>query len=723
MSNIEFNPLEKLDTNNDNKLVKEELEQLGTKVGLQAIENNVIQTNISKLPTSYQDFLKWKSIEEKKWYIFLLEFWKKNLWKDSYERLINKIPLNEVSLFLYELMKLEKQKDLLKTANIILTDEEIEHLKEKILIDYTKTKLDKFLDEQLNENISSAELIKGTSFEEKLKQAWYNPYKFVKDISLVWENFILKDIKNLSKDTEYNIWTWMFLVFSKLYDKKKLVISKNKLIFNENTNEKIKNANKNIQKAIKALKLNKTTSENNEILMNPEKFSTFYLNILEWKTQNIEEELKKWQKKGHAVYDKAKIIQENKELMNKIWDKITTNELKTIEPITKIWNAIKEFKKQINGTKEKIKDYINNNSDEIMWLKEMLESIWIWKFTKWLFDDVLKLLWFDNGWDDFEKNVEKNKFKNVIQYFKNKLDIKNIKKDEDSIFYAWLIKKDKNIKDIKITWKLSYNVMKNLQKTWWNDKNYFSNMLDNFFNKNVFEDNVLDDNKKEEFYKKVFKIEKNTTKDKEIEKIWTINMDELDKYLAKYFEKEESDNTDNTDNTYPITIKWLESIKISDKDKKLLDFIGKYESWNNYNAIYWNANQNNIDFTKITLEEVIKNRKKAVNNWLASSAVWKYQFLTKTLEDMIKKYSIDPNTKFSPDFQDKLAILKAKERWWNKFLRWEMTEKTFIKNLSKEWASIPKNTSWKSFYSGDWLNQALVSYNDTQNTINDIRQA
>jgi hypothetical protein len=39
-----------------------------------------------------------------------------------------------------------------------------------------------------------------------------------------------------------------------------------------------------------------------------------------------------------------------------------------------------------------------------------------------------------------------------------------------------------------------------------------------------------------------------------------------------------------------------------------------------------------------------------------------------------------------------------------------ITLEQFALNLSKEWASLPKDASNKSYYDGDGLNKALVDY-------------
>jgi len=149
----------------------------------------------------------------------------------------------------------------------------------------------------------------------------------------------------------------------------------------------------------------------------------------------------------------------------------------------------------------------------------------------------------------------------------------------------------------------------------------------------------------------------------------------------------------------------LTEIKILNK---LLDFISEAEwtDWN-YNALYWMPNQKNLKFTNMTLEQVIKYSE---SHWKRtwSWAIWKYQFMSYTLEDMVKNYPwITKSSKFTPELQDKLAIYKLKERWLDDFKKNKnITE--FQKNLAKEWASIP-TPSWKSHYDWDSMNNKATT--------------
>ncbi len=143
---------------------------------------------------------------------------------------------------------------------------------------------------------------------------------------------------------------------------------------------------------------------------------------------------------------------------------------------------------------------------------------------------------------------------------------------------------------------------------------------------------------------------------------------------------------------------------INSWDKGLLDFIAIAEgTWDNYNAIYANGSQSKEKFTEMTLTQILEYQKE-YKKWRWSAAIGRYQFMDYTLKDMIKKYSIDQNTIFSAEFQDKLAFLKLNERGLSSFKSWRMPQDDFQLNLAREWASIAKDDSWLSYYHGDSMN-------------------
>jgi hypothetical protein len=193
-NNTKTDLLNILDANHNNKLEKEELEQLGLKVNLKQLENEVINSNWKKyIPEKYQTEIENKTSEEKKAYIYLFQAGKELLGEKEYSVLTQALDLKEIVPFLYELIQVEKTKHLLQTATIILTQDEIEELKKLLASNATKEKLSKlkeFIENQLNENITSAQLIQGTKFEKALEKQNKNPYEIAKNVDEVWFSFL-----------------------------------------------------------------------------------------------------------------------------------------------------------------------------------------------------------------------------------------------------------------------------------------------------------------------------------------------------------------------------------------------------------------------------------------------------------------------------------------------------------------------------------------------------
>jgi len=748
------NPIDKfdetVDTNRNGKLEKTEIENW-TWIELSSLKENIINEKLNKLAPNYEKDFKNISIEEKKGYLIIFSYARKILWKNFYIEFLKKgweypdIPLDEMTSFISENLLNEQNKESLQTKEIILTTDELKELHE-ILIKKEKKKQLKFIKEQLNEDKTSAEIIQWTSFANKIESLWKNPTEFMKNIDTVWFTYLKSNLPNISKDVLRNMATWMTFTFIRLFEERKWKvpqflkdIKKPQKILKHIKNYEWKPFLIKTNLLINAIKEaeNDKNWEKNVILMDPQKFSKLYYNILTWNIntegiieQNLENASWKYEAKNRET-------DELKDIANNANKYITKENLEKAWWIAWLGEMINNIKRWIESIKQKGKKEILEHASSILKFKDSLQSIWVFKYIKKFFNEILKLLWFRNGWNEFEKKAENKDFQKITEYFKNlknKLTPDFLKTEnwKKSIFSAWFEKnlnwnKKNNITKIKVKWKLSYESFKYLHKIWWN---HIEKNLNNFFTSKKFDTLFENDTKsKDDFYKKAFTIEKDTKNWKPWKKI-TINIlvvdfDEIDKVIQKDNKKEEgkdkkkSITTTNITDIYAVNIKNLDSIKITEKDRKLLDFIWQYESWNNYNAIYWNSWQNKTKFTQITIAQVIKNRE----HWSPSSAVWKYQFLAKTLKDLIKRYKIDPTTKFTSEIQDKLAILKAKERWWDKFLKWEISQTQFINNLSKEWAFIPKDASWLSFYNKDWLNRALISYNNINSTLDSIKTA
>jgi muramidase (phage lysozyme) len=149
--------------------------------------------------------------------------------------------------------------------------------------------------------------------------------------------------------------------------------------------------------------------------------------------------------------------------------------------------------------------------------------------------------------------------------------------------------------------------------------------------------------------------------------------------------------------------------------KGLLDFVAQHESGGNYNAIYGNAGATE-DLSQYTLNEVL--RKSAEHGKrTGSSAIGRYQFLTKTLKGLKDELDLTGNEPFTPELQDRLGYELLRRRGYDKFAAGEIDAATFGSNLANEWAALPKPDG-RSAYHGDSMgNRALTSWDAVQGAL------
>ena len=160
--------------------------------------------------------------------------------------------------------------------------------------------------------------------------------------------------------------------------------------------------------------------------------------------------------------------------------------------------------------------------------------------------------------------------------------------------------------------------------------------------------------------------------------------------------------------------------------RSLLDLIAKAESRGNYNAYFGNANNTKIDFTSMTVAEVLKWQADFVQKGNASSAVGKYQIINTTLEGLVRELAIDGKELFNPALQDSMAIALIERRGAAEYAHGKLSREAFAGNLAKEWAALPSVTGShpeKSYYDGDGLNSSLVSVTEVLKAIDPIRPA
>lgn len=158
--------------------------------------------------------------------------------------------------------------------------------------------------------------------------------------------------------------------------------------------------------------------------------------------------------------------------------------------------------------------------------------------------------------------------------------------------------------------------------------------------------------------------------------------------------------------------------------KPLLSLIAGVESNGNYNAYFGNSRNSEIDFTEMSVADVMKWQEEYVANGSPSSAVGRYQIISGTLEGLVRELDVDPAQKFDEPTQDAMAIALLERRGSVEYVNEELTREQFAANLAKEWAALPKvigDNPEQSYYAGDGLNKARVASSEVLGAIRPIR--
>lgn len=157
----------------------------------------------------------------------------------------------------------------------------------------------------------------------------------------------------------------------------------------------------------------------------------------------------------------------------------------------------------------------------------------------------------------------------------------------------------------------------------------------------------------------------------------------------------------------------------------LLNMIAKVESRSNYNAYFGNANNTEIQFTSMSVGEVLAWQRQFVATGSPSSAVGRYQFIDATLQGLVHEQKINESEIFDEALQDKLAVALLERRGIREYAENKISRETFAHNLSKEWAALPKTIGAhpeRSYYASDGLNNAQISIGEVLASIATVRK-
>jgi len=152
----------------------------------------------------------------------------------------------------------------------------------------------------------------------------------------------------------------------------------------------------------------------------------------------------------------------------------------------------------------------------------------------------------------------------------------------------------------------------------------------------------------------------------------------------------------------------------------LINTIYQAESRWDPNIIYWGSPiQPPRPITQMSVREVRRFQDQMVSAGSASSAVGACQIIRGTMDGAISAWVLDPGENFDVAAQNRFTIWKMEQRGLNRFMSGSMSQAAFMESLAMEWASLPKDMGWASYYAWDWLNHALVS---PQTMVNHLRE-
>jgi len=154
----------------------------------------------------------------------------------------------------------------------------------------------------------------------------------------------------------------------------------------------------------------------------------------------------------------------------------------------------------------------------------------------------------------------------------------------------------------------------------------------------------------------------------------------------------------------------------------VLDLIARYESRGNYNIILGGKS---LPLTDMTISQIYDLQRNMIRQGKESSAVGRYQYISKTLKQEVNQLGLDPETtKFDEKTQDKIAIhtLRTTARL-DDWLSGKQKDDQFLYRLSKIWASIPNPYTGNSYYAGVGSNKAGINTNVALSALSQIQSA
>jgi muramidase (phage lysozyme) len=115
--------------------------------------------------------------------------------------------------------------------------------------------------------------------------------------------------------------------------------------------------------------------------------------------------------------------------------------------------------------------------------------------------------------------------------------------------------------------------------------------------------------------------------------------------------------------------------------------------------------QGSKPLTEMTIQEAKQLQQQMLANQagseLPSSAVGKYQLISKTLAEQQNKLGLSDDIKFDATTQDLFGLSLLEKRGYTDWIEGKISDHDFQKNIAKEWASVADPDTGKSYYGQD----------------------
>lgn len=151
------------------------------------------------------------------------------------------------------------------------------------------------------------------------------------------------------------------------------------------------------------------------------------------------------------------------------------------------------------------------------------------------------------------------------------------------------------------------------------------------------------------------------------------------------------------------------------------------ESGGNYNAVIGHVKGlPGVDLATMTITQVYALESQLVSEGEPSSAIGRYQDIKATLQSLVSKQGVDPNTTLLTDLeQDELNVeLLVTACKYSQWYTGKITDEEFAHLISLQWASLPDpQNDGKSHYDGVGPNHAGTSLEHVYMALERARQA